>query len=117
MAECWHASNPARHYYDSPISISALDESQGLYIISDVLAGYYAYGIYPQYRNTYDFYAEALLQLDGTDITMLEEGDWYFYDGEDPEEMYDGKWDPETGVVTYRLNYYVGGGVILTPIE
>lgn len=117
LAECWHASNPARHYYDSPISISAVDESQGLYIISDVLAGYYAYGIYPQYRNTYDFFAEALLQLDGTDITMLEEGDWYFYDGEDPEEMYDGKWDPETGIVTYRLNYYVGGGVILTPIE
>ena len=117
LAECWHASNPARHFYDSPISISAVDESQGLYIISDVLAGYYAYGIYPQYRNSYDFYAEALLQLDGTDITMLEEGDWYFYDDEDPEEMYDGKWDPETGIVTYRLNYYVGGGVILTPIE
>lgn len=116
-AECWHATNAARHYYDSPVSIQAVDKSQGLYLINDVLAGYYAYGIYPQYRNSYDFYAEALLQLDGTDITMLEEGDWYFYDGADPEVMYDGKWDPATGVVTYRLNYYVGGGVILTPIE
>ena len=116
-AECWHATNAARHYYDSPVSIQAVDKSQGLYLINDVLAGYYAYGIYPQYRNSYDFYAEALLQLDGTDITMLEEGDWYFYDGADPEVMYDGKCDPATGVVTYRLNYYVGGGVILTPIE
>ena len=116
-AECWHATNAARHYYDSPISIQAYDASEGLYIINDVLAGYYAYGIYPQYRNSYDFYAEALLQLDGTDINMLQEGDWYFYDPSDPEVMFDGKWDPETGVVTYRLNYYVGGGVILTPIE
>ena len=115
-AECWHKTNAARHYYNSPVSISAYDASQGLYIINDVLAGYYAYGIYPQYRNTYDFYAEALLQLDGEDITMLEEGDWYFYDGDDPEEMYDGHWDSATGIITYRLNYYVGGGVILTPI-
>jgi hypothetical protein len=116
-AECWHATNASRHYYDSPVSISAYDASQGLYIINDVLAGYYAYGIYPQYRNTYDFYAEALLLLEGEDVTMLEEGDWYFYDGDDPEVMYDGHWDSATGVVTYRLNYYVGGGVILTPIE
>ena len=82
-----------------------------------MLAGYYAYGLYPQYRNIYDFYAEALLQLDGSDITMLEEGDWYFYDAEDPEQMIDGHWDEATGVVTYRLNYYCGGGVILTPIS
>ena len=58
-----------------------------------------------------------MLLLDGEDVTMLQEGDWYFYDGDDPEVMYDGHWDPATGVVTYRLNYYVGGGVILTPIE
>ena len=116
-AECWHKTNAARHYYNCPTSIQAVDASQGLYMINDVLAGYYAYGIYPQYRNSYDFYAEALLQLDGTDITMLEEGDWYFADPDDPEVMYDGKWDPETGIITYRLNYYVGGGVILTPIE
>ncbi len=116
-AECWHATNAARHYYDSPVSIQAVDESQGLYLINDVLAGYYAYGVYPQYRNSYDFYAEALLQLNGTDVTMLEEGDWYFYDASDPEMMFDGKWDPATGVVTYRLNYYCGGGVILTPME
>lgn len=116
-AECWHATNTSRHYYDSPISIQAYDASQGLYVINDVLAGYYAYGVYPQYRNSYDFYAEALLKLDGTDVTMLQEGDWYFYDPDDPEQMIDGKWDPVTGEVTYRLNYYCGGGVILTPID
>ena len=116
-AECWHATNAARHYYDTPISIEEYDASQGLYIINDVLAGYYAYGIYPQYRNTYDFYAEALLLLDGENVEMLQEGDWYFYDPSDPEVMYDGHWDPATGEVTYRLNYYASGGVKLTPIE
>ena len=115
-AECWHKTNAARHYYNSPVSIVKYDASQGLYLINDVLAGYYAYGIYPQYRNSYDFYAEAILQLDGTNVDMLAEGDWYFADPSDPEVMYDGTWDPETGVITYRLNYYVGGGVVLTPM-
>ena len=114
-AECWHKTNAARHYYNSPESIKDLGDGQ--YLLSDCLAGYYAYGIYPQYRNTYDFEAEALLTLgEDNSITMLEEGDWYFYDGEDPEVMYDGQYDPATGIVTYRLNYYVGGGVILVPI-
>lgn len=114
-AECWHKTNAARHYYNSPESIKDLGDGQ--YLLSDCLAGYYAYGIYPQYRNTYDFEAEALLSLDGdNNITMLQEGDWYFADPEDPEVMFDGKYDPETGVVTYRLNYYVGGGVVMTPI-
>ena len=113
--ECWHKTNAARHYYNSPESIK--DLGNGTYLLSDCLGGYYAYGIYPQYRNTYDFEAEALLSLDGdNNITMLQEGDWYFADPEDPEVMFDGKYDPETGVVTYRLNYYVGGGVVMTPI-
>ena len=113
-AECWHKTNKARHYYNSPESIKALGDDQ--YLLSDCLAGYYAYGIYPQYRNTYDFEAEALLALDEPYVEMLEEGDWYFYDGEDPEVMYDGNYDSETGIFTYRLNYYCGGGVIMTPI-
>lgn len=114
--ECWHKTNAARHYYNSPEYIKK--RSDGTYLLSDCLGGYYAYGIYPQYRNSYDFEAEAILSLDAdNNIEMLAEGDWYFADPENPEVMYDGKYDPETGIVTYRLNYYVGGGVKMTPIN
>ena len=114
--ECWHKTNKARHYYNSPEFIQK--RKDGYYLLSDCLGGYYAYGIYPQYRNSYDFEAEAILSLnEDNSIEMLAEGDWYFGDPSDPEVMYDGQYNPETGIVTYRLNYYVGGGVIMTPIN
>jgi hypothetical protein len=114
--ESWHNTNPQSHYYNSPLVIKENDASQGLYTINDVLGGFYCYGKYPQYTS-YNFFVEALLKLDGTSVTMLEEGDWYFIDIDDPLVMLDGCWNPETGVVTYRMNYYASGGVILTPID
>ena len=111
--ECKHKTNAARHYYNSPISIQ--DMGDGFYLISDLLCGYYTYGVYPGYP--YDFDAESVLQLNADNsVELIEEGDFYFYDPEDPEQMYDGLFDPTTGVFTYRLNYYIGGGAILTPI-
>ena len=117
--ECWHKTSSQRHFYNSPIVIEENDASEGLYTINDVLGGYYCYGMYPQYidDDRYNFFVEALLKLDGTNVTMLEEGLWYFYDSDDPLEMLDGQWNTETGVVTYRMNYYAGGGVVLTPID
>jgi hypothetical protein len=111
--ECKHATNAARHYYNSPISIQDLGDSY--YLISDLLCGYYTYGVYPGYP--YDFDAESVLLLnDDNSVELIEEGDFYFYDPEDPELMYDGLFNPATGIFTYRLNYYLGGGAILTPI-
>ena len=118
--ECWHKTSSQRHFYNSPIMIEENDASEGHYTINDVLGGYYCYGMYPQYLDDdrYNFFVEALLKLDGTSVTMLEESDnWYFYDSEDPLEMLDGQWNPETGTITYRMNYYAGGGVVLTPID
>lgn len=112
--ECKHKTNAARHYYNSPISIESLGDGQ--YLISDLLCGFYTYGVYPGYP--YDFDAESILQLnEDNTVELLEEGDFYFYDPDDPEQMYDGLYHPETGIFTYRLNYYIGGGAILTPID
>lgn len=112
--ECKHKTNAARHYYNSPIGIKALGDNQ--YLISDLLCGFYTYGVYPGYP--YDFDAESIIQLnEDNTVELLEEGDFYFYDPDDPEQMYDGVFDPETGIFTYRLNYYIGGGAILTPID
>ena len=117
--ECWHKNNPQRHFYNSPIVIEETDASASLFTINDVLGGYYCYGVYPQYLDDdrYNFFVNALLNLDGTSVTMLEEGFWYFIEEDDPLEMLDGQWNPETGVITYRMNYYSSGGVVLTPID
>ena len=114
--ESWHDINSLRHFYNSPIVIEENDASQGLYTINDVLGGFYCYGLYPQY-DYYDFFVDALLKIDGTSVTMLEEGDWRFFDPEDPLEMIDGCWNLETGIVTYSINSYAIIGVILTPID
>lgn len=112
--ECKHKTNAARHYYNSPISIK--DMGDGYYLLSDLLCGFYTYGVYPGYP--YDFDAESIIQLnDDNTVELIEEGEFYFYDPEDPEKMYDGVFDPATGIFTYRLNYYIGGGAILTPID
>ena len=112
--ECKHKTNAARHYYNSPISIK--DMGDGYYLLSDLLCGFYTYGVYPGYP--YDFDAESIIQLnDDNTVELIEEGEFYFYDPEDPEQMYDGVFDPATGIFTYRLNYYIGGGAILTPID
>ena len=117
--ECWHSTNSQSHYYNSPIVIEETDSSEYLYTINDVLGGFYSYGKYPGYILFHcDFFVDALLKLDGASVTMLEENeDWYFYDSEDLLEMLDGQWNPETGVVTYRMNYHSSGGVVLTPID
>lgn len=114
--ESWHDINSLRHFYNSPLVIEENDASQGLYTINDVLGGFYCYGLYPQY-DYYDFFVDALLKIDGTSVTMLEEGDWRFFDPEDPLEMIDGCWNLETGIVTYSINSYAIIGVILTPID
>ncbi len=112
--ECKHKTNAARHYYNSPISIK--DMGDGYYLLSDLLCGFYTYGVYPGYP--YDFDAESIIQLnDDNTVELIEEGEFYFYDPKDPEQMYDGVFDPATGIFTYRLNYYIGGGAILTPID
>lgn len=94
----------SRHYYNAPITIKHIDGNQ--YMISDILGGLYFYGIYPGYEPTYDFHAESIIELNADNtITLIEEGDWYFYDPEDPVTIQVGTFDPETKSVHLEVGF------------
>lgn len=101
----------ARHYYDAPISISSLGGN--LYLISDILGGFYAYGRYPQYLGTYDFLLDAVICLnDDNSIEVVQFGDWYW--GADVPDLLSGSYDPATGTVLLNMDFGAPFTVTLT---
>lgn len=94
----------SRHYYNAPITIKHLEGNQ--YQISDLLGGLYFYGIYPGYEPTYDFHAESIIELnpDNT-IKLIKEGNWYFYDPDDPLTIQVGVFDPAKKSVHLEVGF------------
>ena len=90
----------ARHLYE------------GIYFVDDLLAGYYYYFIYPGYEPSYDFHWEGYIQVSGTSVSLVQCGDWYFY--EDGDDISSGTYNATTGV----LQWICYGSVLttLTPI-
>ena len=101
----------ARHYFNAPIVIS--DNGDGTYTINDLAGGFYSYGRYPGYdAYGYDFFLEATLKLNADNtIEVLEQGYWYW---EDPIDVIDGSYDPESGTVTLNMDYGAPFTVVLT---
>jgi len=101
----------SRHFYDAPISISSLGGN--LYLISDLLGGFYAYGRYPQYLGSLDFLLEAVIQLNSDNsIELVEYGDWYW--GSDAPTLLSGSYDPATGTVKLDMDFDAPFTVVLT---
>lgn len=94
----------SRHYYNAPITIT--HQEGNYYLISDLLGGLYFYGIYPGYEPTFDFHAESIIELnpDNT-ITLIEEGNWYFYDPDDPLTIQVGTFDPDNKSVHLEVGF------------
>ncbi|MGN0196071.1 MAG: DUF5011 domain-containing protein [Candidatus Cryptobacteroides sp.] len=86
-----------RYYSGATIVVTEVDDN--VYMIDDGLAGYYFYGRYPGYEPTYDFHAEVLVTLSGSDISQVgETGSWYFGN---PVEISGGTYDSGSGVISY----------------
>lgn len=103
FSEVQNASG-SRHYYDAPITITHQEGNN--YLISDLLGGLYFYGIYPGYEPTYDFHAESIIELhpDNT-ITLVKEGEWYFYDPSDPLTIQVGQFNPAEKSVHLEVGF------------
>ena len=100
--------NPSgsRHFYNAPIIIN--DNGDGTYTINDLLGGYYCYGLYPGYdAYGYDFFVESIVHLDGDQVILDKEGDWYFYDPDDPTLILESTWDADAGTVYLGMNYWI----------
>lgn len=92
-----------RHYTGAPIFIT--ENSDGTYLIDDLLGGLQFYGLNPGFEPMYDFHAEAKVKLnDDNTLSLLEVGNWYFA-SQLTLSLTEGKYDPETGVVTMTVDY------------
>lgn len=92
-----------RHYTGAPILITK--NSDGTYLIDDLLGGLQFYGLNPGFEPMYDFHAEAKVKLnDDNTLSLLEVGNWYFV-SQLTLSLTEGKYDPETGVVTMTVDY------------
>lgn len=92
-----------RHYTGAPIFIT--ENSDGTYLIDDLLGGLQFYGLNPGLEPMYDFHAEAKVKLnDDNTLSLLEVGNWYFA-SQLTLSLTEGKYDPETGVVTMTVDY------------
>lgn len=100
-----------RNYSGCPTVVSKT-QYDGIYYVDDLLAGYYYYFIYPGYEPTYDFHWEGYIQVSGTSVSLVQCGDWYFY--EDGDTISSGTYNATTGV----LQWICYGSVLttLTPI-
>lgn len=101
-----------RDYKNIPIVIT--EESEGVYLLEDLLGGYYFAGVYPGYEPTYDFHAEVKFSIneDGS-FNILEAGDFFFKSSFDYDNI-TGGYNAETGVFDYNFD---GILVTLTPYE
>lgn len=92
-----------RHYTGAPILITK--NSDGTYLIDDLLGGLQFYGLNPGFEPMYDFHAEAKVKLnDDNTLSLLEVGNWYFA-SQLTLSLTEGKYNPETGVVTMTVDY------------
>lgn len=92
-----------RHYTGAPIFIT--ENSDGTYLIDDLLGDLQFYGLNPGFEPMYDFHAEAKVKLnDDNTLSLLEVGNWYFA-SQLTLSLTEGKYDPETGVVTMTVDY------------
>lgn len=99
------SKNKSYHFWNAPILIE--DNGDGTYLINDLIGGFYSYGRYPGYDvYGYDFFVESLLSLDGSNVILLEEGDWFFYDENDPTLIVESDYNAEAGTVHLGLNYW-----------
>lgn len=108
---CRNASG-SRNYKGCPTVVSKTSYP-GIYFVDDLLAGYYYYFIYPGYEPTYDFHWEGYIQVSGNAVSLVQGGDWYFYDPADT--ISNGSYDASTGV----LQWVCYGSVLatLTPMK
>lgn len=92
-----------RHYTGAPILIT--ENEDGTYLIDDLLGGLQFYGMNPGIEPMYDFHAEAKVKLnDDNTLSLLEVGNWYFA-SQLTLSLTEGKYNPETGVVTMTVDY------------
>lgn len=92
-----------RYYTGAPIFIT--ENSDGTYLIDDLLGGLQFYGLNPGFEPMYDFHAEAKVKLnDDNTLSLLEVGNWYFA-SQLTLSLTEGKYNPETGVVTMTVDY------------
>lgn len=92
-----------RHYTGAPILIT--ENEDGTYLIDDLLEGLQFYGMNPGFEPMYDFHAEAKVKLnDDNTLSLLEVGNWYFA-SQLTLSLTEGKYNPETGVVTMTVDY------------
>lgn len=92
-----------RHYTGAPIFIT--ENSDGTYLIDDLLGGLQFYGLNPGFEPMNDFHAEAKVKLnDDNTLSLLEVGNWYFA-SQLTLSLTEGKYNPETGVVTMTVDY------------
>lgn len=92
-----------RHYTGAPILIT--ENEDGTYLIDDLLGGLQFYGMNPGFEPMYDFHAEAKVKLnDDNTLSLLEVGNWYFA-SQLTLSLTEGKYNPETGVVTMTVDY------------
>ena len=92
-----------RHYTGAPILIT--ENEDGTDLIDDLLGGLQFYGMNPGFEPMYDFHAEAKLKLNADNtLTLIKVGNWYFA-SELALSLTEGKYNPETGVVTMTVDY------------
>lgn len=92
-----------RHYTGAPILIT--ENEDGTYLIDDLLGGLQFYGMNPGFEPMYDFHAEAKVKLnDDNTLSLLEVGNWYLA-SQLTLSLTEGKYNPETGVVTMTVDY------------
>lgn len=102
LSACRYGS---RSYTNLPIKIA--DNGDGTYTIEDILGGFYALGRYPTYLGRLDFFADAVIQLNGDNtITLISVGNWYW--SSDPTaaiSITTGTYDPATATITLNIDF------------
>jgi len=102
-----------RDYSGCPTVISATS-APNVYLVDDLMAGFYYYYIYPGYEPTYDFHWEGNINVDPTTnvVSLVSCGGWYFYD---PADTISGSYNPTDGSFTWIC--YGSLLVDLTPVK
>ena len=92
----------SRHYYNAPIKV--MDNGDGTYTIDDILGGFYCYGRYPSYLGVLDFFADAVVRIDGDNVELVGDvGSWYF--DAYPISIVEGKYDAAKETFTFDLDF------------